>query len=52
MKTNVSYESLILHLIEVFENPLILQDYNADGISYESFASWFDLAMAPLSRGA
>ena len=52
MKTNVSYESLILHLIEVFENPLMLQDYNADGISYESFASWFDLAMAPLSRGA
>ena len=52
MKTNVSYESLVLHLVEVFENPLMLQDYNADGISYESFASWFDLAMAPLSRGA
>ena len=52
MKTNVSYESLVLHLIEVFENPLMLQDYNADGISYESFASWFDLVMAPLSRGA
>ena len=52
MKTNVSYESLVLHLVEVFENPSMLQDYNNDGVSYESWADWFDLAMAPLSRGA
>ena len=52
MKSNVSYESLVLHLVEVFENPSMLQDYNNDGVSYESWADWFDLAMAPLSRGA
>lgn len=52
MKSNVSYESLVLHLVEVFENPSMLQDYNNDGVSYESWADWFDLALAPLSRGA
>lgn len=52
MKTNVSFENLVNHLVEVFQNADLLQDYNNEGVSYQSFAEWFDLALAPLSRGA
>ena len=52
MKTNVSYESIVNHLVDVFQNPELKAEYMADDLCYESFAEWCPLAMSPLTRGA